>query len=169
MQKKIQGTLLFVLAFVGLLFASYGIEQKILFDLDDPLKKLYIISGWASLSCLILGVFWGKMLGLCALLFACIHVAIFVYFDFYFDWMLMLKELVQKYYLYFGVLAFSIMIILGFFSLYRWFLILRYLVLLSLATACIHTIMTQKIITPIYMMLLAICILSIGYKLFKRF
>lgn len=165
--KKLKALFIFVILFSCLFYGAWSIEQKIWIDLSDPLKNLYIISGWASLIFLIIGIFKGKLFGLAALLFALLHLSIFVYFDFYFDWALILKEMMQKHYIYFGLIALILMVILGIWSFFRWFPILRYLVFISLATACIHTIIAQKVITPIYMLLIVVCTLTIFYKLIK--
>lgn len=167
MKKEI---LVFVLGFLFLFGGCYLIEQY--GGLSDALKFLYFWSGWLSFECMILGLIlkrWGRFLGLVALEFALIHLSIFVYFDFNFAWDLMQIELVQKYYIYYGICALGIMLVLGFFSFVGTFWHpLFYGVLGAIALGLMHIVMIQKVLKiQDYAVIFGVYAV-VGWKLFQR-
>lgn len=159
-----------VAGFFALLGLSYGIEQ--FGDLSDPLKSLYIWSGWLSFSALILGLFagaWGRFLGLCALVLGLWHLSLFVIFDFYFEWGLMWKEILQKHYLYYGIAALVLMIILGICSfLGTFWRFLLWLVLCCAIFSLVHIVMIQKVLSAFYWLVVLCASAALGYKAFCK-
>lgn len=158
----------FILALCGLFGMSYAIEQ--FGGLSDPAKVLYFWSGWLSFGSLVLGLLgrkWGRFLGHCALAFGLLHLSVFVYFDFYFAWDLMLKEIGEKTYIYLGIFSLVGMIVLGGFSFaQKFYHPLVYVVLVCVGFGLLHIVMIQKVLGLGYWIVIGISVGVLGIKIF---
>lgn len=167
MRKRISEGLFFLLAFLLLCFMSDRVEQMGV--LADPVKFFYFWSGWLSFGALIAGMLmrkWGRFLGHCALLFALWHTLIFLYFDFGFAWDLMGMEVLQKYYLYVGIFALLLMLVLGIFSFFgTFFRPLVWLVFGCVVLSLVHIVMIQKVLNLSYWVVVIGTISVLGYKI----
>ncbi|ANV98169.1 hypothetical protein BBW65_04855 [Helicobacter enhydrae] len=150
---------------------AYAVEQKWIFDYVDPLKPLYFWSGWLSFACLLGGLILpnGRFWGLIALVFAILHLSVFVYFDFYFDFVGMLEELSQKYYLYFGLICLIGFVILGGFSFAgKFYPSLVFVVMLCVFFGFLHIIAIQKVVKTSHIVVGSIVVCVLVYKIFQK-
>lgn len=166
--NKFLGFLLFILVFAlgfgGLLYVE-GIYA-------DPSKVFYQWSGWGAFGALILGMILpkGKWWGLLSLDLALLHLGVFVFFDFYFDWGLMIAEIGKKPYIYAGAGALGVMSVPGVFSFAKCFYSpLRFLVLIAVILGIIHIVLVQKAFSFWVWGIVILSLLILGFKIFKIF
>ncbi|RDU70090.1 hypothetical protein CQA62_01365 [Helicobacter cholecystus] len=136
--------------FLAILMGGFYILLEIEGNLTDPTKIFYQWSGWIAYGALVGGLVlpFGKWWGLFALLMGLLHSSVFVFFDFYFDWGLMLAEIIKKPYIYAGVFGLILMIILGIFSLgKKFYSILRYGVYGAVIGSLVHIVMIAKVLS----------------------
>lgn len=136
----------------------------------DPAKIFYQWSGWGSYIFLLGGLVLpsGKYFGLLALLFGILHLSVFIFFDYYFDWTFMLLDLGKKPYIYAGIFSLGLMIILGIFSLktrFYWFL--KIFVWLAIISSLVHIVMIQKVISWKIVIVIGISVSILSFKLKK--
>ncbi|RDU71717.1 hypothetical protein [Helicobacter brantae] len=134
----------FCVGFMGLLYVE-GLEF-----FADPIKVFYQWSGWGAYIALVAGMVLpkGKWWGLLSLNLALLHLSVFMFFDFYFDWGLMIAEVSKKPYIYMGVGALVLMSVLGVFSFgKRFFPSLRFLVWGAMLLSLAHIVMIQKVLS----------------------
>lgn len=159
----------FILGLSGLFGIAYAIEQ--FGGLSDPAKVLYFWSGWLSFGSLVLGLLgrkWGRFLGHCALAFGLLHLSVFVYFDFYFAWDLMLKEIREKTYIYLGIFSLVGIIVLGGFSFaQRFYRPLVYVVLACVGLGLLHIVMIQKVLGLGYWIVIIVSLAILLQKVYK--
>lgn len=164
--KKIIATFIFFALFVGGFYTLLELEGKF----TDPAKIFYQWSGWIAYGALVGGLIlpWGKWWGLLALLVGLLHLSVFVFFDFYFDWGLMIAELTNKSYIYAGVIGLTLMSVLGIFSLKKFYPILRYGVYGSVISSLVHIVMIQKVLSWQIWGVIAVSVGVLGVKIFKH-
>lgn len=154
----------FALGFGGLLYVE---------DIyADPSKIFYQWSGWGAFGALILGMVLpkGKWWGLLSLNLALLHLSVFVFFDFYFDWGLMIAEIGKKPYIYAGSLALGVMSVLGVFSFAkRFYPPLRFFVFIATFLGIIHIVLIQKAFSFWVWGIVILSLLILGFKIFKIF
>lgn len=167
--------LLFSILFLPLIFASY--ELFILQNVKDPIKYIYTITGvsvtvilFASITLSLLTkwinlIKYRRMFGLFGFFYAFLHFLNFIILDAEFNFSFVIKETLDKPFIYLGMIAFFILIFMALTStkkLFRKFNKYHKLVYLALILITIHFIMAQKsliILQFIYILL----ILSIAY------
>lgn len=169
MATRIKEGLFFLLVLLGLYIISDRMEQA--GGLADPVKFFYFWSGWLSFGALMGGILmrkWGRFLGHCALVLALWHTLIFVVFDFNLAWDLMGIEILQKHYLYVGILALLLMLILGVFSFFgTFFRSLVWLVYACVILSLVHIVMIQKVLGLSYWAVIIGVVSVLGYKIQK--
>lgn len=169
--KIVKEIFLWLLTFLTVFLIAYAIEQRWILSLPDPVKTLYLWSGYLCYGFLLSGLILpkGRLLGLIALVFACLHLSVFVYFDFYFALGPMIKELTQKRYIFFGIGSFVLFAILGFFSFRgKFFRPLVYVVMLCALLGLVHIVLIQKVVSFIYLVLIALTLGILGFKVIKK-
>lgn len=167
--KPIKEILFFGLVLVGLWILSDSVDRSGI--LADPIKSLYFWSGWLAFGALVIGLFmrrWGRFFGHCALVFSLWHLMIFIDFDFYFAWELMLRDVLQKYYLFVGILGLLIMLFLGAFSLFgRFYRFFAWLVFACIALSLAHIVMIQKVLGLAYWAVIIVVVSASIYKIWR--
>lgn len=156
--------IIFALGFGGLLYVE-GFYA-------DPSKIFYQWSGWGAFGALVLGMVLpkGKWWGILSLDFALLHLSVFVFFDFYFDWGLMIAEVSKKPYIYAGIGALGVMSVLGAFSFAkRFYPTLKFLVLIATFLGVIHIMLIQKAFSFWVWGAVILSLLILGFKIFKIF
>lgn len=163
--SRFLGLLLFIFAFAlgfgGLLYVE-GFYA-------DPSKVFYQWSGWGAFGALVLGMVLpkGKWWGLLSLVLALLHLSVFVFFDFYFDWGLMMAEVSKKPYIYAGILALGAMSVLGVFSFFRFYPFLRFGVWGAVFLSLTHIILIQKSLSLLMWGVIAVSVGILGFKILK--
>lgn len=162
MVKKLVGLGIFLAILVGGFCFLLLIEG----DFTDPIKVFYQWSGWGAFGALVLGMIMpkGKWWGLFALLLALLHLSVFVFFDFYFEWGLMIEEIAKKPYIYAGIGALGLMGVLGIFSLGKFYPFLKFGVWGAVVFSLIHIVMIQKVIS---WQIGSVIVMSLGILSFK--
>lgn len=144
MIKKLVGLSVFLATLVGGFCILLCLEG----NFTDPVKVFYQWSGWGAYLVLVAGMVLpkGKWWGILALIFAFLHLSVFVFFDFYFEWGLMIGELSKKPYIYAGIGALGLMGVLGIFSLIKFYPILKFGVWGAAICSLVHIAMIQKVL-----------------------
>ncbi len=167
--------LLFLLLLIPFLFALF--ELFILENVKDPIKYIYTISGVSSTVILFFTILislikkhfnilkYRRMIGLYGFFYALIHFLNFIVLDAELKIDFILKETLDKPFIYLGMFAFLILTFMAITSTNRLFKIYQTyhkLIYLSLILITIHFIMAQKSLTILQLFYIAIIIL-IGY------
>lgn len=164
--KKLIALLLFFALFCGGFSVLLALEDSF----SDPAKGFYLWSGWIAYIALVGGLVlpWGKWWGLLALLVGLLHLSVFVFFDFYFDWGLMFAEIAKKPYIYAGIFGLILMSVLGIFSLGKKFYpILRYGVYGAVVCSLVHIVMIQKALSWQIWSVILVSVGIVGMKIIK--
>ena len=159
------------------------IRLFIIDDVNDPIKYIYTITGVSATVILFISIIisllkekinlmkYRKEIGLLGFLYAFLHLLNFVVFDASIDFEFILKETVEKPFIYLGMIAFFILLFMAITStkvLFRKYNKYHKLVYLSLILITIHWIMAQKSISILqFIYILAIIIIGY-YKLIQQ-
>ena len=170
--------LIFFLPVVYLLIRLFIID-----DVTDPIKYIYTITGVGATVILFISIIisllkekinlmkYRKEIGLFGFFYAFLHLTNFVVFDASFDFEFILKETVEKPFIYLGMIAFFVLLFMAITStkqLFRKYNKYHKLVYLSLILITIHWIMAQKAISILqFIYILAIIIIGY-YKLIQQ-
>ena len=153
------------------------IRLFIIDDVNDPIKYIYTITGVSATVILFISIIisllkekinlmkYRKEIGLLGFFYAFLHLTNFVVFDASFDFEFILKETVEKPFIYLGMIAFFILLFMAITStkqLFRKYNKYHKLVYLSLILITIHWIMAQKSIN-ISQFIYIFIIIVIGY------
>jgi methionine sulfoxide reductase heme-binding subunit len=127
----------------------------------DPIKYIYTYTGLSALAFLLfsLSIYpiksfinllkYRKMLGLFSLFYLLLHVSNFILLDAQLDMMYMIREVVKRPFISFGMIAFLILLFMGITStkkLYVKYSIWHKLVYIALLLALMHEVLAQKVI-----------------------
>ena len=159
------------------------IRLFILDDVSDPIKYIYTITGASATVILFFSITisiiknkinlikYRKEIGLLGFFYVFLHFLTFVVLDAQFDFEFIIKETLDKPFIYLGMIAFFIILFMALTSskkLFRKFNKYHKLIYLALILITIHWIMAQKAIS-ILQYLYMIPILLIGYyKLLEK-
>ena len=159
------------------------IRLFIIDDVNDPIKYIYTITGVSATVILFISIIisllkekinlmkYRKEIGLLGFFYAFLHLTNFVVFDASFDFEFILKETVEKPFIYLGMIAFFVLLFMAITStkqLFRKYNKYHKLVYLSLILITIHWIMAQKAISILqFIYILAIIIIGY-YKLIQQ-
>ena len=153
------------------------IRLFIIDDVNDPIKYIYTITGVSATVILFFSIIismiknkinlmkYRKEIGLLGFFYAFLHLLNFVVFDASFDFEFILKESLEKPFIYLGMIAFFILLFMAITStkqLFRKYNKYHKLVYLSLILITIHWIMAQKSLSIVQFIYIGI-ILIIGY------
>ena len=166
---------IYLIAFLPIVYLL--IRLFIIDDVNDPIKYIYTITGVSATVILFISIIislikekinlikYRKEIGLLGFFYAFLHLLNFIVFDASFDFEFILKETVEKPFIYLGMIAFFILLFMAITStkqLFRKYNKYHKLVYLSLILITIHWIMAQKSITLMQFSYVGI-ILIIGY------
>ncbi|MBE0491706.1 MAG: ferric reductase-like transmembrane domain-containing protein [Sulfurospirillum sp.] len=148
---------LVLIALIPLCYLALHVQNA-----NDPIKYIYTLTGFSALvfllSCICLSplkklynlMIYRKTLGLLALFYALLHFVNFLVLDAQFELSFVIKEALDKPFIYLGVFALLILIFMGFTStkkLFAKFHKWHKLVYIALVLVLIHEIMAQKTMT----------------------
>ena len=172
---------IYLIAFLPIVYLL--IRLFIIDDVTDPIKYIYTITGVGATVILFISIIisllkekinlmkYRKEIGLLGFFYAFLHLTNFVVFDASFDFEFILKETVEKPFIYLGMIAFFILLFMAITStkqLFRKYNKYHKLVYLSLILITIHWIMAQKAISILqFIYILAIIIIGY-YKLIQQ-
>ena len=154
----------------------------VLDDVSDPIKYIYTITGVSATVILFISIIismiknkinlikYRKEIGLLGFFYALLHLLNFIVLDAQFDFSFIIKETVDKPFIYLGMIAFFIVLFMAITStktLFRKYNKYHKLVYLSLIFITIHWIMAQKALNIIQYIYI-IFILIIAYFKYKR-
>lgn len=168
----------FFIYFTALLPIVYLlIRLFVIDDVNDPIKYIYTITGVSATVILFISISislikekinlmkYRKEIGLLGFFYAFLHLLNFVAFDASFDLEFILKQIIEKPFIYLGMIAFFIllfMMITSLKQLFRKYNKYHKLVYVSFILITIHWIMAQKSLSIEQFIYLGI-ILIIGY------
>lgn len=168
--------LLFIILLLPLTFASY--ELFLVQDVKDPIKYIYTITGatatvilFASITLSLITkwinlIKYRRMIGLFGFFYAFLHFLNFFILDAELDFSFVIKETLDKPFIYLGMIAFFILIFMALTStkkLFKKYNKYHKLIYLSLILITIHFIMAQKSLS-ILQLLYILIILCISYS-----
>ena len=172
---------IYLIAFLPIVYLL--IRLFIIDDVTDPIKYIYTITGVGATVILFISIIisllkekinlmkYRKEIGLLGFFYAFLHLTNFVVFDASFDFEFILKETVEKPFIYLGMIAFFVLLFMAITStkqLFRKYNKYHKLVYLSLILITIHWIMAQKAISILqFIYILAIIIIGY-YKLIQQ-
>ena len=167
--------LLFIILLLPLAFLSY--ELFILENVKDPIKYIYTITGSTATVILFFTISislmkkwinlmkYRKMIGLYGFFYAFLHFLNFFILDAELDLSFVIKETLDKPFIYLGMIAFFILIFMAITStkkLYRKYNNYHKFIYLALILVTIHFVMAQKSLTLLQFSYILI-ILTIAY------
>ncbi|WP_419774737.1 sulfite oxidase heme-binding subunit YedZ [Halarcobacter sp.] len=173
--------LLFLLLLTPFIFASY--ELFLVQNVKDPIKYIYTISGVTATVILFFTICislikkhynlikYRRMIGLYGFFYALVHFLNFVVLDAELDVNFLIKETIDKPFIYLGMIAFLILVFMAITSTNRLFRIYQSyhkLIYLSLILITIHFIMAQKSLTLMQFSYIGIIILIGYWKLLQQ-
>ncbi len=175
MKRVLQFIILIIVLSLPLFFALY--ELFIVQNVKDPIKYIYTITGASATVILFISITlslltkWVKLIkyrrtiGLMGFFYAFLHFLNFFILDAELDFSFVIKETLDKPFIYLGMIAFFILIFMAMTStkvLFRKFNKYHKLVYLALILITIHFIMAQKSLTMLQLIYILL-ILSLSY------
>lgn len=149
--------LIYLIAFLPIFYLL--IRLFIIDDVNDPIKYIYTITGASATVILFISILislikekinlmkYRKEIGLLGFFYALLHLLNFIVFDASFDFEFILKETIEKPFIYLGMIAFFILLFMALTStkkLFKQYNQYHKLVYLALILITIHWIMAQK-------------------------
>ena len=171
---------IYLIAFLPIVYLL--LRLFVLDDVSDPIKYIYTITGVSATVILFISIIismiknkinlikYRKEIGLLGFFYALLHLLNFIVLDAQFDFSFIIKEIVDKPFIYLGMIAFFIVLFMAITStktLFRKYNKYHKLVYLSLIFITIHWIMAQKALNIIQYIYI-IFILIIAYFKYKR-
>ena len=171
---------IYLIAFLPIVYLL--LRLFVLDDVSDPIKYIYTITGVSATVILFISIIismiknkinlikYRKEIGLLGFFYALLHLLNFIVLDAQFDFSFIIKETVDKPFIYLGMIAFFIVLFMAIAStktLFRKYNKYHKLVYLSLIFITIHWIMAQKALNIIQYIYI-IFILIIAYFKYKR-
>lgn len=172
---------MYLIAFLPIVYLL--IRLFIIDDVNDPIKYIYTITGVSATVILFISIIisllkekinlmkYRKEIGLLGFFYAFLHLLNFIVFDASFDFEFILKETVEKPFIYLGMIAFFILLFMAITStkqLFRKYNKYHKLVYLSLILITIHWIMAQKAISILQFSYIGIILIIGYYKLLQQ-
>lgn len=153
-------------------------------EATDPIKYLYIHTGFTAFILLIVSLCitplrkiinvlkYRRLVGLFAFFYAFLHFLTFFILDAEFDVSFVIKETLDKPFIYLGMISFAILFFMAMTStkkLFAKFKKWHQLVYLVLIFVTIHESMAQKVLSSFEYTFIACTCTLLGYRLYKRF
>lgn len=172
---------IYLIAFLPIVYLL--IRLFIIDDVNDPIKYIYTITGVSATVILFISIIislikekinlikYRKEIGLLGFFYAFLHLLNFIVFDASFDFEFILKETVEKPFIYLGMIAFFILLFMAITStkqLFRKYNKYHKLVYLSLILITIHWIMAQKSVNITQFIYIGIILIIGYYKLLQQ-
>lgn len=172
---------IYLIAFLPIVYLL--IRLFIIDDVNDPIKYIYTITGVSATVILFISIIislikekinlikYRKEIGLLGFFYAFLHLLNFIVFDASFDFEFILKETVEKPFIYLGMIAFFILLFMAITStkqLFKKYNKYHKLVYLSLILITIHWIMAQKSVNITQFIYIGIILIIGYYKLLQQ-
>lgn len=152
-------------------------------DVSDPIKYIYTITGASATAIIFFSITlslirekinlikYRKEIGLLGFFYALLHLLNFIVLDASFDFSFIIKETVDKPFIYLGMIAFFIVLFMAITStkdLFRKYNKYHKFVYLALILVTIHWIMAQKAISILQFIYIGIILIIGYYKLLQQ-
>lgn len=152
-------------------------------DVSDPIKYIYTITGASATVIIFFSITlslvrekinlikYRKEIGLLGFFYALLHLLNFIVLDASFDFSFIIKETVDKPFIYLGMIAFFIVLFMAITStkdLFRKYNKYHKFVYLALILVTIHWIMAQKAISILQFIYIGIILIIGYYKLLQQ-
>ena len=172
---------IYVIAFLPIVYLL--IRLFVIDDVNDPIKYIYTITGASATVILFISILislikekinlmkYRKEIGLLGFFYAFLHLLNFVAFDASFDLEFILKQIIEKPFIYLGMIAFFILLFMMITSskqLFRKYNKYHKLVYVSLILITIHWIMAQKSVNINQFIYIGIILIIGYYKLLQQ-
>ena len=159
------------------------IRLFILDNVNDPIKYIYTITGASATIILFISIIismiknkinlikYRKEIGLFGFFYAFLHLINFIILDASFDFEFIIKETLDKPFIYLGMIAFFILLFMMITSskqLFRKYNKYHKLVYVSLILITIHWMMAQKSLTIVQFIYIGIILIIGYYKLLQQ-
>jgi methionine sulfoxide reductase heme-binding subunit len=174
----------FLIYLISLLPLVYLIARLFIFDnVSDPIKYIYTITGATATVIIFFSITlslvrekinlikYRKEIGLLGFFYALLHLLNFVILDAQFDFEFVIKETLDKPFIYLGMIAFFIVLFMAITStkdLFRKYNKYHKFVYLALILVTIHWIMAQKAISILQFIYIGIILIIGYYKLLQQ-
>lgn len=162
----------------------YGLIQLFIFqNVTDPIKYIYNITGFSSLIILFITITFSlikkyinfmkyrKIFGLIGFFYAFLHFLNFYILDAQLEFDFMIKETLDKPFIYLGMFSFLILLFMAITStkkLFKRFNTYHKLIYLSLVLLTIHFIMSQKSLDLLDLFMLLVILIISYFKLLQQ-
>lgn len=171
---------IYLIAFLPIVYLL--IRLFIFDDVNDPIKYIYTITGVSATIILFISIIismiknkinlmkYRKEVGLLGFFYAFLHLINFIVFDASFDFEFIIKETLDKPFIYLGMISFFILLFMAITStkkLYKKYNNYHKLVYISLILITIHWIMAQKSININQFIYIGIILILGYYKLLQ--
>jgi len=174
----IKKVFLFFILLLPLVYTIFSLQNA-----NDPIKLIYTYTGISTIILLMISLAirplkkvvnfmkYRKMIGLFVFFYAFLHFLNFYVLDAQFDFSFVVKETLDKPFVYLGMISFGILLFMALTStkkLFRKFNSWHKLVYISLVLVTIHASMAQKVLSSLeYTFILVTCIL-LGYRIYEK-
>ncbi|QKF66355.1 periplasmic DMSO/TMAO reductase YedYZ, heme-binding membrane subunit [Arcobacter venerupis] len=174
----------FLIYLISLLPLLYLLVRLFIFeDVSDPIKYIYTITGASATVIIFFSITlslirekinlikYRKEIGLLGFFYALLHLLNFIVLDASFDFSFIIKETVDKPFIYLGMIAFFIVLFMAITStkdLFRKYNKYHKFVYLALILVTIHWIMAQKAISILQFIYIGIILIIGYYKLLQQ-
>lgn len=153
-------------------------------EANDPIKYIYIHTGMSALILLLLSLSisplrkvinvlkYRRLVGLFAFFYAFLHFLTFFILDAEFDISFVIKETLDKPFIYLGMISFVILTFMAITSTKKLFSKVKkwhQLVYIVLILVTIHESMAQKVLSSLEYTFIACTCILLGYRLYKKF
>lgn len=173
-----------ILLFILLLLpALYLIYELFVVEVNDPIKYIYTFTGTCAIVLLFFTTSisliknrlnllkYRRMFGLYSFFYAFLHFLNFFVFDAELDFDFVLKESLDKPFVYLGMISFLLLLFMAITStknLYRKFSKYHKVIYIVLVLITIHFVMAQKALSILQWVYLLVIVLIIGFKINQR-
>jgi len=169
---------IYLIAFLPIVYLLFRLF--ILDDVSDPIKYIYTITGVSATVILFISILislikdkinlmkYRKEIGLLGFFYAFLHLLNFMVLDALFDFEFIIKESLDKPFIYLGMMAFFIVLFMAITSsktLFRKYNKYHKLIYLSLILITVHWIMGQKALSIMQYIYIILIIIITYYKL----
>ena len=172
---------IYLIAFLPIVYLL--IRLFIFDDINDPIKYIYTITGVSATIILFISIIismikdkiniikYRKEIGLLGFFYVFLHLINFIVFDASFDFEFIIKETLDKPFIYLGMISFFILLFMAITSskqLFRKYNNNHKLIYISLILITIHWIMAQKSINITQFIYIGIILIIGYYKLLQQ-
>ena len=169
---------IYLIGFLPLVYLL--IRLFIIDDVNDPIKYIYTITGASAIVIIFFTITismiknkinlmkYRKEIGLLGFFYVLLHLSNFIVLDALFDFEFVIKETLDKPFIYLGMIAFFIVLFMAITSTKKLFKKYHKFVYLSLILVTIHWVMAQKAISILQFVYILVILIIAYYKLLQQ-